>query len=432
MVAENMLSVVVPIYNTSQYLNRCVSSIANQSYNRLEIILIDDGSTDDSGVICDEWSRKDQRIKVIHKSNGGLVSARIAGLQFATGEYVAFVDSDDWLDLDFYEKLLWQFNDSSIDIAVGGYIKEYDGGISRVLFDYYPGEKLSTDEALWELFREHGFGWSIWDKVYRRRLLTANTWWHFSEAMGEDLEFVWNVFLRADFIAFVPLYGYHYAVRSDSIVNSHFKCKDLVLCDRFDRIICEAGTLHGLDLQREIIKRALLQVVPIWESLVCSNNIDIEAELVHYQMLINKWIDIYGDSDNKLSYYQMRFCNKSLAEIKDMLINQYTDMLSEVISFKKNMHKVYIYGTGEIGRQVARKFELSGIDFDGFVITGQVECTKKDNKDVFSVQRILQSGSGNDGLIIALNSVFEAEVVAMLESFAFTQYICVGKYFMEY
>ena len=190
--------------------------------------------------------------------------------------------------------------------------------------------------------------------------------------------------------------------------------------------------MHGLDLQREIIKRALLQVVPIWESLVCSNNIDIEAELVHYQMLINKWIDIYGDSDNKLSYYQMRFCNKSLAEIKDMLINQYTDMLSEVISFKKNMHKVYIYGTGEIGRQVARKFELSGIDFDGFVITGQVECTKKDNKDVFSVQRILQSGSGNDGLIIALNSVFEAEVVAMLESFAFTQYICVGKYFMEY
>ena len=95
---EILISVIVPIYNVEAYLNRCVESIVNQTYQKLEIILVDDGSPDNCPRMCDGWASKDNRIKVIHKGNGGLSDARNAGLKIATGEYISFVDSDDWID----------------------------------------------------------------------------------------------------------------------------------------------------------------------------------------------------------------------------------------------------------------------------------------------------------------------------------------------
>ena len=103
---ETMLSVIVPVYNVEAYLPRCVDSILAQSYSNLEVILVDDGAKDASGAICDAYAAKDPRVKVIHKENGGLSSARNAGLDIALGEYIAFVDSDDWIEPDAYQHLL--------------------------------------------------------------------------------------------------------------------------------------------------------------------------------------------------------------------------------------------------------------------------------------------------------------------------------------
>ena len=101
-----LISVIVPVYNIEEYLPQCIDSIINQSYGELEIILVDDGSTDSGGNICDRYARMDSRIKVIHKENGGLVSARKAGVNRAAGEYVTFVDGDDWIEQDAYQKLI--------------------------------------------------------------------------------------------------------------------------------------------------------------------------------------------------------------------------------------------------------------------------------------------------------------------------------------
>lgn len=98
-----LISVIVPVYNVENYLCKCVDSIINQTYNNLEIILVDDGSTDGSASICDEYVLKDSRVKVIHKENGGVSSARNIGIAEASGEYICFVDSDDWLELDYFE-----------------------------------------------------------------------------------------------------------------------------------------------------------------------------------------------------------------------------------------------------------------------------------------------------------------------------------------
>ncbi|MBQ6857596.1 MAG: glycosyltransferase, partial [Lachnospiraceae bacterium] len=102
----DLISIIVPVYKVEMYLDRCVRSLVEQSYTNLEIILVDDGSPDNCGIMCDRWTEKDRRIKVIHKKNGGLSDARNAGLRIAAGEYIAFVDSDDWIEPEMYGHML--------------------------------------------------------------------------------------------------------------------------------------------------------------------------------------------------------------------------------------------------------------------------------------------------------------------------------------
>lgn len=114
------LSIIVPVFRVEQFLNKCVDSILNQTYRNLEVILVDDGSTDNCPRICDEYSQADPRVRVIHKKNGGLCSARNAGLDIATGEYVTFVDSDDWIEPDAYAEMIRISLDYRADITGGG------------------------------------------------------------------------------------------------------------------------------------------------------------------------------------------------------------------------------------------------------------------------------------------------------------------------
>ena len=116
-----MISIIIPVYKTEPYLRKCVDSVLAQTYTNLEVILVDDGSPDDCGKICDEYAAKDSRVKVIHKENGGLSSARNCGLDVATGKYIGFVDSDDWIDPDMYETLLGLLLRYDADIAEGSY-----------------------------------------------------------------------------------------------------------------------------------------------------------------------------------------------------------------------------------------------------------------------------------------------------------------------
>ena len=124
-----VISVIVPVYNVERWLDRCVTSIVGQTYKNLEIILIDDGSTDKSSEMCDAWSRLDNRIRVIHKANGGLSSARNAGLGIATGTRIAFVDSDDWIDSEMLSTMnQWMDEQSAVDVVMCGTIKNYENG----------------------------------------------------------------------------------------------------------------------------------------------------------------------------------------------------------------------------------------------------------------------------------------------------------------
>ena len=150
------ISVIIPVYKVEQYLRQCLDSIVNQTYQNLEIILVDDGSPDNCPVICDDYSKKDKRVITIHKENGGLSSARNAGIERATGKYIMFVDSDDWIDENTCQITLDIAEDSSADVVMWPYIREFSG---------YSKEKMIFE---WEykLFEEM----EVKSKLYRRML----------------------------------------------------------------------------------------------------------------------------------------------------------------------------------------------------------------------------------------------------------------------
>ena len=148
-----LISVIVPVYNVAEYLSRCVDSILAQSYENLQIILVDDGSTDDSGKICEEYAKKDARIQVIHQNNGGLSSARNAGLDLASGEYIGFVDSDDWIEPEMYAEMLARMEKYDAQLVCAGRC-DVDGGTGEKTRGLCPEreECISGEELAGRIF----------------------------------------------------------------------------------------------------------------------------------------------------------------------------------------------------------------------------------------------------------------------------------------
>lgn len=161
-----LVSIVVPVYNVEKYLNRCISSIVNQTYENIEIILVDDGSKDNSGEICDEWAEKDTRIKVIHKSNGGLSSARNAGASVAQGEYISFIDSDDYIRPIMIKDLVLCCEKYNADIGIAN-VKQIYRNFESVM----PDQEVyccSGEKAVEHLFYGNGkyfFSNAVWNRL---------------------------------------------------------------------------------------------------------------------------------------------------------------------------------------------------------------------------------------------------------------------------
>lgn len=160
------ISVIIPVYNVEKYLKRCLDSVVNQTYKNLEIILIDDGCTDGSGNICDEYAAKDKRIIVIHKENGGLSNARNKGLDICTGEYISFIDSDDWIEKDFYEYVFNNVKNS--DLLIFDYYITNGKNSKRIKYKNIEFE-ISKEKCLMELTKAEIQSYA-WNKVYKVNL----------------------------------------------------------------------------------------------------------------------------------------------------------------------------------------------------------------------------------------------------------------------
>ena len=251
-----LISVVVPVYNVEKYISRCINSIIGQEYQNIEIILVDDGSFDNSGKICDEYAKKDERIRVIHKSNGGLTSAWKAGAEIATGRYLGFVDSDDWIDEDMYKRMWESACEYNSDIVVCGLVFDYEdtsipkrNEISGFDKEYYSRKDL---EALFPKLINDGrfFGRMLQParvtKIYRRELVERNMVLCKEEVtVGEDMQLTLPVILEAKSLSVVKdFYPYHYWFNQKSMTGKfdpNYLDKIKVMDKRMKEISVEKG-----------------------------------------------------------------------------------------------------------------------------------------------------------------------------------------------
>lgn len=215
---KELISVIVPVYNVEQYVQRCVKSIIEQTYTNLQIILVDDGSTDGSGVKCDELALLDERIETIHKENGGLADARNEGIGHARGEYVGFVDSDDYIEQDMYETLYTSIIMNGADFVSCGYFEEFQDAVS--IKRSSPKIKvLDKREAYMELYsRDGSLGCSSCCKLFRSRLFDSVR--YEKGILSEDLDLIYRIIDISNIVVCIDAAKYHYVHRENSITTS--------------------------------------------------------------------------------------------------------------------------------------------------------------------------------------------------------------------
>ncbi len=273
-----MISIIVPVYNVKQYINQCIDSIICQSYTDLEIILIDDGSTDGSGSICDDYAAKDSRIRVFHTENRGLSAARNLGIGKARGDYLSFIDSDDWIDHTMYELLMKAAIENQADMVICGFIIERIGKSEK------KGNCLGVycENRIHNKLIHQELTYAVWARLYRSELFDSIRFLngHVYEDVAPTLQIIHiakNIYCINDAL-------YHYRIRSNSvsslrtpaILRDYWNAQKIA----FDTMFCSVGREEQMILVRECINAAIMS----WSCFYSNSteerkNINIRPEL---------------------------------------------------------------------------------------------------------------------------------------------------------
>lgn len=217
------ISVIIPVYNVREYLTDCLQSVSSQTYQNLEIILVDDGSTDGSGQVCDLWAQDDSRIRVLHQENAGVSEARNAGIEASTGNYIGFIDADDWIEPDMYQKLLNSIIQNRTDIAMSGYFDYPNGMDHGVSKGIIPFPVSDYHDAVIPVLQRNGYFTSIWNKLYTREAIFRQegpVLLDPSLAYGEDEAWFFRVFSKCRKVSFVTEPLYHWRPRKESTTRT--------------------------------------------------------------------------------------------------------------------------------------------------------------------------------------------------------------------
>ena len=232
---KDLISVIIPVYNVEKYLRRCLDSVRNQSYKNLQIVLVNDGSTDGSGEICDEYAKLDERFVVCHKVNEGVAKARNTALSMARGEFVGFADADDYLEQEIFAKLHEALISNEADLAVCGYYEEYADrcieigtGNGMIVYDNY--------DAYVDYFKMGGrIGSGCWNKLFRAKALNGIEYKPY--VMGEDVEMLSRALNNCNKVVCIDYAGYHYIHRMGSATQLSFRKENLNIIDVMDEVI---------------------------------------------------------------------------------------------------------------------------------------------------------------------------------------------------
>lgn len=400
-----MLSVLVPVYQVRDYLRACVDSILRQSVS-LELLLVDDGSTDGSGAICDEYAARDARVRVIHQANGGLSAARVAGIRAARGEYLAFVDSDDWVDEDLFAQLLDPLQTNpQIDSAMGGYVMAAPWGRKTVMAFPPQAAVLTPIEAGHRMFTSQGFNWSLCGKVYRADLFKdaafLQRWPH---SFGEDTFINYYLLRKMRKIAYVPVQGYCYRTRATSMMHSVYHHGWMAYFTIYDELLADVVT-WAPDLAKDIWDVAMKACLSVRQKLLQEGTCLEDAQLMQQYFL--RWCQLqqgvwtpklcwqwaYAGGISQAAYCARRKCWEQ-----------------ELKQFAQSATRFYLYGTGNYGGFFADWLMDLGITWHGALESCPEKKTFRD-RPVLAPQDV----AGQDAaVLIAMNERHTNEVLPIL------------------
>ncbi len=295
---SKVISVIVPVYNVEPYLRKCLDSITSQTYKNLEILGIDDGSTDGSGIICDEYEKKDERARVFHTKNRGLSCARNLGLDEAKGEWIGFVDSDDWIEPDMYECLHRRAEETGADVVECGILKEFQGKTEERKRE---DNQYSGMEAVNMLLRGK-LSDAVWNKLWKKYCFDRV---RFPEGrVFEEFATTYKVFLEATCISTLAVSKYHYLNRKGSLSNSYsadnLSGYWLSHKERYDALINRVDE----ELQERLLQSLAVAASRTWAHLYdCKYEArtKISKELREMNAFTKQRIPLFGNRDWKLS-----------------------------------------------------------------------------------------------------------------------------------
>lgn len=299
---KDLISVIIPVYNVDPYLEDCLESIINQEYDNLEIILVDDGSTDRSGLICDEYAEKDKRIKVFHKENGGLSDARNFGLDIATGEYISFIDSDDYILSNYFSYLEQLISADNADIAVCQFIYvDEKGAFCELGGDRINETIIGNTNCMQYFLYSEAIDTTAWRKLFRRSLF-INSGISFPKGRyHEDIFTTYKLIGRCNVIAVGSECLYAYRKRESSIVNSHFSPKRLDAIDGYVECYDYINTYYPQF--RFKVSQNIINSIIVYGVKMLNSNVSASQYLSSFQSLFRKHVLNYLRSAKSIPNY---------------------------------------------------------------------------------------------------------------------------------
>ena len=280
---QDLISIVIPVYNVEKYLERCLQSVVDQTYKDIEIILVDDGSTDESKIICDLYESNDSRIKVIHKENGGLSDARNAGIDIAKGKYISFIDSDDYVEKDYIKSMYDAIKKDNSDISVSLHVIKYENGKTKFKFENQCDKIVNAKQALEMMLYDDGLDLSAWGKLYKT--VFFNNIKFPKGRIFEDAATTYKLMDKAEKISLVNQYLYNYMIRNNSISSGKFNEKKMDLISSTKEMSDFVSQKYP-DLQRACDRRLMYAYLSTITQLAKSNEqkkyCDLKKELMTY------------------------------------------------------------------------------------------------------------------------------------------------------
>ena len=255
---NDLVSIVVPIYNVEEFLEQCIKSIINQTYNNLQIILVDDGSKDNSGKLCDQYAEKDNRIEVIHKSNGGLSDARNKGISKAKGKYIVFIDSDDYIESKYIELLYKAIIANNVKISQCG-IKEISQENELIIKEGYENKQIKNfRQIMTDTYSGKWGNTVVWNKMYLKELFDDIK---FPKGKIHEDEFTtYKIFYMAENIAIIDKFLYNYRQNRESITRKKFNLKRLDILEALEERIVFLNKYNEQELYDCAIQNYLLVI----------------------------------------------------------------------------------------------------------------------------------------------------------------------------